>query len=516
MPEEHPEKLPISGGPIDAESVVEVALRGREISLDAEALQRVGATRRAMLATLGDGLPHYGINTGFGSFAKTRIGGDDLRALQHNLLRSHAAGLGEPLPVPVVRAMLLLLVGSLMRARSGVRPEVIEALAGMLNAGVTPVVPELGSVGASGDLAPLAHAALVLTGEGEAWHGGRRHHAAEALRRVGLAPIALEAKEGLALINGTHLMAGRLALACHRLGRLLDAAVTAAAMSIDACRASHSFLDPRVYQARGHNGPARVAAALRGLLGGSEIKETHLQNDPRVQDPYSLRCVAVVLGPVLDLLTYARTSLHAELDAVTDNPLVFPEGEQAQIISAGNFHGMPVAIPLDALAIGVSHIAGISERRLFHMLGAFDPEAHLNPYLSPKPGLHSGLMIAQYTAAALVNEIVGLATPASVVNIPTSAGMEDYNSFGPRSGAKLDRSITLATSVIAIELLAAAQALEAHRPHRSGEGVEAAHRAIREAVPPLEGDRPPAPDIETITGLIEAERFSLAGNARDA
>jgi histidine ammonia-lyase len=281
-------------------------------------------------------------------------------------------------------------------------------------------------------------------------------------------------------------------------------------MSIDACRATDAFLDERVYAARAQPGAARAAARLRSMLAGSQIIPSHAENDPRVQDPYSLRCAAYVLGAALDAVDHARRAVGCELAAVTDNPLVLGPAAGAggaAVVSAGNFHGMPIALPLDVLAIALAHIAGISERRTFLMLAAADPESHLRPHLSPRPGLHSGLMITQYVAAACCNEIAALASPATVINLPTCAGMEDYNSFGPRAAAKARRAMELATRVVAIELLGAAQALEQHRPLRSGAVVERAHAAIRRRVPPLEADRPPAPDIEAIAGLIREGYF---------
>lgn len=379
---------------------------------------------------------------------------------------------------------------------------VVETLLAVLNAGITPVVPSVGSVGASGDLAPLAHIALVPIGEGRARvHGRGEVKGAEALSGAGIAPLQLEAKEGLALINGTHLMAAQAALLCRDFETTFEAALAAAAMSIDACRATDAFLDARVHQARSQPGQTHVARCLRELLAGSEIVPSHQENDPRVQDPYSLRCAPQVLGAAWDCLGYVKQAVERELGAVTDNPLVFSSGGEP-IVSAGNFHGMPLAIPLDALAIALAHVAGISERRTFWMLAALDPEAHLKPYLSPNPGLSSGMMIAQYTAAACCNEIIGLATPASVANISTSAGMEDYNSFGPRSAAKARRAMELAQRVIAIELLCAAQGLEAHRPLKSGAGVEAAHAKVRRASPALTEDRSLSADIEAVAALI--------------
>jgi histidine ammonia-lyase len=366
---------------------------------------------------------------------------------------------------------------------------VAERLAAMLNDGITPIVPETGSVGASGDLAPLAHVALALIGEGPVNGKGK----VEAL--------ALAAKEGLALINGTHLMAAQAALIIADFDRLFDAALIACAMSIDASKGTDAFLDERAMAARNQAGPAKVAARLRALLKGSTTIPSHREADPRVQDPYSLRCSPAVLGAALDLAGYVKQAVERELNAITDNPLVFFAGEPP-IVSAGNFHGMPIALPLDTLTIALSHIAGIAERRVFNLLAATDSENPIPTYLSPLPGLHSGLMIAQYTAAACCNEIQGLCTPASVANIPTSAGMEDYNSFGPRAAAKARRALELTRSVVAIELLCSAEALDYHRPLVSGERVEHAHAIIRGRVPRLSHDRPPAPDIQSISDLI--------------
>jgi histidine ammonia-lyase len=494
------------------DAVVAVARSGEKVKLSPASIAAMKRSRAVVETALTDGLPHYGINTGFGSLSKQRIGHNDLAALQRNLVRSHAAGVGEPLPRDVVRATMLLLAASLARGLSGVRPVVCETVVKMLNAGVTPVVPSVGSVGASGDLAPLAAIALVAIGEGEATVGrsARVIRGGDALRKAGIKPLALSAKEGLALINGTHLMAGWGCLLAHDADVLLDAAITALAMSIDACRATDQFLDDRLYQARSNESMRAVAQRVRELLRGSRIVKSHVENDPRVQDPYSLRAAPTVLGAC----RYAAGNLYAsleygELNAVTDNPLVFPKGSQrgGDILSGANFHGMPLAIPLDTLAIALCHIAGISERRTYLITGAFEPESHLKPYLSPRPGLQSGLMIAQYTAAACVNEMIGLATPASVANLSTSAGMEDYNSFGPRSAAKAARAIDLARRVVAIEFLCAAQGIEYHRPLRSGKGVEAAHKVVRSEVKKLTEDRPLTADIEAIAELIRTGAF---------
>lgn len=524
--------LVLTGGPLTIDDVAAVARDGRTVTVGREALARMSASRAVVDRALASGQALYGINTGFGSLSRQRIDDADLAALQRNLVRSHAAGVCDPLPTDIVRGMMLLLAASLCRGLSGVRPVVAETIVKMLSAGITPVVPSVGSVGASGDLAPLAAVALAAIGEGEVFQrspsASKRPSstprqavpAATALKRAGIKPLALGAKEGLALINGTHLMAAEGALLSADLGRLLEAAAVACAMSIDACRASHAFLDERLYLARNNAAAQYAAGRLTSLLEGSAIRESHRTNDPRVQDPYSLRAAPTVLGAVLEAISHVAERIEDELGAVTDNPLVFPherlsakaaKGAKAlnnradvggDIVSGANFHGMPLAVPLDYLAIALCHLAGIAERRVYLMTGAFDPDSGLKPFLTPKPGLCSGLMIAQYIAAACVNEMAGLATPASVTNVPTSAGQEDYNSFGPRSAAKARRAVELAEKVVAIELLCAAQGIEFHRPLRSGTGVEQAHRAIRRVVKALDQDRPLTGDIEAIAGLI--------------
>ncbi len=512
----------LTPGALTAGEVVSVARHGARVALAPKSVAAMKRARKVVEACLTDGEAHYGINTGFGSLAKQRIGAADLATLQRNLIRSHSAGVGEPLREELVRAMMVTLAGSLARGYSGVRPVVVETLVRMLNAGVTPVVPSIGSVGASGDLAPLAHIALCMIGEGTATVGdgsggaaSRPMPAAKALAKAGIAPLTLQAKEGLALINGTHLMCAEGALLAHDAMRLHDAACVATAMSIDGCRASHSFLDDRLYVARNNWGGRHVAETIRALLRGGKIAQSHVENDPRVQDPYSLRAAPTVLGAALQTISHVASIVDAELGGVTDNPLVFTGGagtddqsdEEAAtgadaIVSGANFHGMPLAIPLDCLAIALCHIAGISERRTYLMTGAFEPESRLKPFLTEQPGLSSGLMIAQYTAAACVNEIIGLCTPASVSNISTCAGMEDYNSFGPRGAAKARRALELATNVVAIELLCAAQALDTHRPLKSGRGVEAAHAKIRQRVKTLTADRVLTGDVAAIVGVI--------------
>ncbi len=493
----------LDGSPLTPAQVHAVAVNRSRVQLALSARRRMVRSRRALLAATSDGQPHYGVNTGFGSLARQRIAPADLAQLQRNLVRSHAAGAGTPLPEPVVRATMFCLAASLARARSGVRPVVVDRLVALLNARITPVVPEIGSVGASGDLAPLAHIALTLMGEGDVQHGGQRVAARAALRRAGIAALEFAAKEGLALINGTHLMTARLALLRTQWENLWPATLVATAMSLDACRATDAFLDARAYAVRNQPGATAVAAELRRLIRGSKITPSHRKDDPRVQDPYSFRCAPIVLGAVRDSLAHPWSALAHELGAVTDNPLVFSHA----IISAGNFHGMPVALPLDILALALSHVGGIAERRVYFMISGFDPESHLNPFLTPHPGLESGLMIAQYTAAAACNELIGLAAPASVANLSTCAGMEDYNSFGPRAAAKAERALDLVTTVVAIELLCAAQGLEYHRPLRSSPAVESAHRLIRRRVKKLTADRSLAPDIEAIRRMIASGEF---------
>jgi histidine ammonia-lyase len=504
------EGVQLTGDALGVGDVERVARAGGQVVLHARGRERLARSRAALDAALESGEPLYGINTGFGSLARVRIGAEDLREVQRNLILSHAAGVGDLLPDDVVRAMWLLLAASLTRGLSGVRPVVVEYVIALLNAGITPCVPERGSVGASGDLAPLAHAALVLLGEGTAHHRGETLSGAEALRRLDLEPLILEAKEGLALINGTHLMAGLGALVLADIARLVSAALCAAAMSADACRGTDAYLDARVHDARGQNGQRAVAARLRALIEGSEIVPSHLHDDPRVQDPYSLRCAPQVLGAALDAIEFAGGIITRELGAVSDNPLVFESahGAERSVVAAGNFHGMPLALAFDTLNIALTHVAGIAERRVYYLLAASSAENRLNPQLSPVPGLHSGLMIAQYVAAACCNELIGLATPASVSNLSTSAGMEDYNSFGVTGGLKCRRVLERVCDVVAIELLCAAEALEYQRPLRSGPGIERAFSVVRSVVSRRSRDRPPAPDIQAIRTLIAAGRFS--------
>lgn len=504
--------LQLDGSPLMLADVESVARCGRAVVLAGRARTLIDASSRHVEQRAHDSSALYGLNTGFGSLARKRIAPEEVREVQRNLVRSHAAGVGAPLPPDLVRATMLVLAASLARGRSGVRATVIEQLLRLLEKRITPVVPSRGSVGASGDLAPLAHIALVLIGEGRAHYVSRVVPTMLALRNADLEPVTLEAKEGLALINGTHLMTAAGALLLRDVTHIQHAALAAAALAIDACRGTDRTLDERVHEARRQPGQIRVAAAMRELMAGSEIVRAHLENDPRVQDPYCLRAAPQVIGAAFDTIDHVQAVIERELGAVTDNPLVFVSeaGTDGDILSGANFHGMPVAIALDLLPIALSHIAGIAERRVNWLLTASDSENPVNAYLSPQPGLHSGMMIAQYTAAACCNELQTLCTPASVANIPTSAGVEDYNSMGVTAAHQARSAVELARNVIAIELLVMTEALEYQRPLKSGAGVERAYETVRSVVPRLTADRPLSPDIEAITQLIQHGAFSAA------
>jgi len=513
------EPLVLDGSPLTLSDLDSVARGKRPLRLADGARKRLDQVRRGLDARLGTDESLYGINTGFGSLSRVRVEPDGLAEMQHNLIRSHAAGVGDPLPSETVVATMTLLAASLARGHSGVRPIVIDQILDLINRRMIPVVPQRGSVGASGDLAPLAHIALALIGEGKVHYIGTAEPTARLFVACGIEPLRLAAKEGLALINGTHLMAAQAALGLVEAQRILDASIVAAAMSIDGCRATDAFLDDRLHAARNQPGQRRVAARIRAALTGSTILPAHLEDDPRVQDPYCLRATPQVLGAAFDTIDFVRGVVERELGAVTDNPLVFLQhadrgetlGDRSDhgvdIISGGNFHGMPLAIALDTARIALTHIAGISERRVNWVLSAADPQNPVTAFLSPRPGLHSGLMIAQYTAAACCNELQTIAHPASVHNVTTSAGIEDYNSFGATSAILFRQSVSLLRTVIAIELLVMAEAMEHQRPLRSGGEVERAIERIRTVVPKLVRDRPPAPDIAAIERLLVGDQF---------
>lgn len=501
-----PTEVIINGQALTSSEVLAVARHYAHVALGDESISRIRAARTVIDTISAENQKVYGITTGFGHLSRVRIPKDQLEELQHNLLRSHSAGVGEPLSEEITRAMMLLLAASLGRGNSGARPEIVETLLSMLNAKIHPIIPSRGSVGASGDLAPLAHLGLVLIGEGKAIYNGECLTGVEALQRAGLTPLQLHAKEGLALINGTHQMEAIAVLVLADAQTLLLAAEVACAMSIEGLMGSHIPLDPRIHLRRKQRGQQISAARLRKLVTDSEINASH-QNCARVQDPYTLRCAPQVFGAIRDVLTYCEDVFERELDAVTDNPLVFPE--DGDVLSGGNFHGQPIALALDMLAIALAQLASFSERRTFSLLGPHDWDESGAPlFLTPNPGLNSGFMIAQYVAAALVNEIKILAHPASIDSIPTSAGMEDFVSMGATSANKVLPVLEQAQQVIAIELLCAAQMLDFRRPLKPGRGVQKAYEIVRSYVPMLEHDRVLAPDIETITKAVKKGVFN--------
>jgi len=484
--------------------VAAVARNHTPIKLAGSARERIAKARALVETVIAENRTVYGVTTGFGHLSRVKIAPDQVAALQRNLIRSHASGVGDPFDIPTARAVMLALANSLARGHSGVRMEVVTLLIEMLNQDVTPVIPMRGSVGASGDLAPLAHLSLALIGEGEAWHAGERLPSAEALKRAGLAPITLGAKEGLALINGTHVMEACGALAVVDAWRLVRAAEVAAAMSMEALLSSYVPLDPRIHAIRPQRGQGRTAARLRALLAESEINPSHA-NCGRVQDPYTIRCIPQVLGAARDALAYCEGVFAAELEAVTDNPLLFPD--DGDILTGGNFHGQPLALALDTLVIAVAQVASFAERRVYNIVGPheWDTGEHKLPlFLASDAGLNSGYMIAQYVAAALVNEIKVLAHPASIDSIPTSAGMEDFVSMGVTAAIKLRQALDLAFRVIAIELLCAAQGLDMRAPLRPGVGAAEGLAIVRAVVPTLAADRPPAHDIEALASAVRA------------
>jgi histidine ammonia-lyase len=491
--------------PLTLDRLEAVARGSAPPQLDGAARERIGAARGVVEGAVARGEVVYGVTTGIGELASVRIEPVDAERLQLNLLRSHAVGAGEPLPAELVRAMMLLLAASLARGHSGVRTELVEQLLGLVERDVVPVVPSRGSVGSSGDLAPLAHLGLVLVGEGEALVDGRRLPGAEALHAAGLEPLGLSAKEGLAIINGTHLMTAAGALAVRDGRRLVDAAVVAVALSLEAFKGSTVPFDARLHAVRPQPGQAEVARRLRDLLAGSAVVESHADCG-RVQDPYTLRCAPQVIGAVVDALDYVEAAIERELAAVTDNPLVFPD--DGEVVAGGNFHGQPLSLPLDHLALALCELASYSERRTYALLSP--SYAELPRFLSPTPGLGTGLMIAQYAAAALVNECQVLAHPAGAGSIPTSAGQEDFNSMGAWAALKARTVVEHAARVIATELVCACQGLEFHRPLRTTPPLEDAVARVRELVPRVEEDRSLAGEIGVLADAIRTGELRLA------
>ncbi len=488
--------ITIDGRHLTINDVNAVSTAMARVELAHEARERVAASRRVVEDILATGEVVYGVNTGFGKLAEVRISPDQLDRLQLNLLRSHACGIGEPFPEGVVRAMLLLRANVLATGFAGCRPELIDRVLDLLNAGVHPVVPSQGSVGASGDLAPLAHLALPLVGEGEAMVGGDRRSAADALKRAGIEPLVLQAKEGLALINGTQASAAIGAVALIEAGRLLDAADVVCALTLDALAGSDAAFDPAVHEARPHPGQRSSARRLRALMAGSAIRDSH-RDCGRVQDAYSLRCSPQVHGAARDAFEHASRVLEIELNSATDNPMVFPDG---RVVSGGNFHGAPLAVVFDYMSAAMTDLASISERRLARLVNS--AQSGLPAFLAPKPGLNSGFMMVQVSAASLVSECKTLAHPASVDSIPTSAGQEDHVSMSTWSGRKLGRVVTMLRQVLGMEYLAAVQAIEFHRPLRTSAPLERAVERLRGRVPRLEEDRFLAPDIEAACELV--------------
>ncbi len=494
------------GRHLSLEDLEDVAVRRRGVTFDAEVRARVEASRAAIdaIAEEGDSAPRvYGVNTGFGALSETRISASDIRALQRNLVRSHSTGVGPRLSAPEVRGMILLRAQVLALGHSGVRSILVDTLLAMLNKGLHPRIPAQGSVGASGDLAPLAHLALAMIGEGEAEIEGRVLPGAEALRIAGIAPVVLEAKEGLALINGTQYMASLGTLAILEGERLCRAADVAGAMSLEALKGSSRPFDARLQAARPHPGQAVVAGNMRALLADSEIAESH-RDCGKVQDAYSLRCMPQVHGATRDALAWVRRVHEIEINSVTDNPSVFLEpgpGAKADLISGGNFHGQPLAIALDLAAIAVAELANISERRVEQLVNPA-LSTGLTPFLAAGSGLHSGFMIAQVASASLVSENKVLCHPASVDSIPSSAGKEDHVSMGSVGARKLLQVVANVRNSLAIEIMTAAAGVDQRKPLRPSRGVEAAQSAVRAKVAPMTEDRPLYQDIAEVAELV--------------
>jgi len=511
--ETHPATLVLDGSPLTLNEIESVAAHRRPVTLAPEAHAKVALSRRVIDRILATGETVYGVNTGFGKLADVRIPAEKLAQLQTNLVRSHACALGEPLSEAESRAMLLLRANVLAKGHSGVRPELPHLLTAMLNAGVSPIIPAKGSVGASGDLAPLAHLALVVIGEGEAIYQGVRQPGAPALAAAGLAPIQLAAKEGLALLNGTQAMTAVGALTVARAQRLTRLADLAGAMSLEALMGTPVAFDHRIHWARPHEGQIDSAANLTEILKDSPIRESHIANDPRVQDAYCLRCMPQVHGAVRDVLHHVARILETESGSATDNPLVFPEitgaeGQGSAVLSGGNFHGAPLSYAFDYAAIALTDLASIAERRIDRLINP-DINEGLPPFLCADAGLSSGYMIAHVTAAALLNESKVLAHPSSTDSVPTSGGKEDHVSMGMTGALKLRQIVENLELILAIETMCAAQGLDFRLPLKPSPAVERAHAAVRAVVPHLAEDRTPAPDIASVARLIRSGTLDL-------
>ena len=497
--------LKLNGQSLTIQQIAAVAAGREHVALAAEARERVERSRQVVERIIAEGRTVYGVNTGFGKLSDLNIDPSDLRQLQLNLVRSHSCGLGDPLPEDEARAMLLLRANVLASGFSGARSLVIDTLIAMLEKGVTPVIPEKGSVGASGDLAPLAHLALAAIGEGEAYFKGERLPSDVALERAGVAPLRLEVKEGLALLNGTQAMGAVGGLALYRAERLVRLADVAGAMTLEALRGTPVAFDERIHVARPHQAQIAVAAHLRELLSDSEIRRSHVDNDPRVQDAYSLRCMPQVHGAIRTALAHAREVVEIESGSATDNPLVF--SDTGDVLSGGNFHGAPLALVFDYAAIALTDLVSITERRIDRLVNP-DANEGLPPFLTAQPGISSGFMMLQVSAAALLNEAKVLAHPASVDNVPTDGGKEDHVSMGMTSATKLRSIVKIAEMATAIELMTAAQALDYRAPLTPGRGVKQAYDVVRRMVQPVTADRPMSKDIEEITNAIRRGDFA--------
>jgi histidine ammonia-lyase len=496
----------IDGASLTLDALWRIVHDRAPVEIPASARERMAASRAVIERLAAADAPVYGVNTGVGKMASTRISRDEIRHLQLNLVRSHSCGVSAPLEEPVVRAMLTLRANALAKGFSGVRPLLAETLVAMLNRGVHPVIPSQGSVGASGDLAPLAHLAQVVIGEGEAFYESRRMSGAEAMRAAGIQPLALEAKEGLALLNGTQAMLALLALALREAQIATDTADVATALSLDALRGSPAAFDPRLAALRPHSGSAVTARNVERLNRGSEIRESHRspEKDSRVQDSYSLRCAPQVHGAVRDALAQIAATLAIEINSATDNPLVF--ADTGEVISGGNFHGQPLAMAADHMAVALTTLGGISERRIEQMT---NPQTSLLPaFLVREAGLNSGFMILQVTAAALAAEMKALAAPHSVHSIPTSANQEDYVSMGMSAACRLNPMLENLKNILAIELLAACQGIDFLAPLRPGPQTRPAYDLVRSLSARVDADRSLAPDIAAVSGAIASASFS--------
>jgi histidine ammonia-lyase len=496
--------LEIKGQRLTLEVIAKVATGDERVTLSPEARGRSEAARLVVERIVAGGRTVYGVNTGFGKLSDVKIETSKLSELQLNLVRSHSCGLGPPLSEAEARAMLLLRANVLAGGYSGARSVVIDTLLTMLEHGVTPLIPEKGSVGASGDLAPLSHLALTVIGEGEAFYNGERLPSGEALRRAGIEPLQLEVKEGLALLNGTQAMAAVGGLALERAERLVHLADVAGAMTLEALKGTPVAFDERIHQTRPHPGQIEVATHLRELLRGSEIRVSHLENDPRVQDAYSLRCMPQVHGAVRGALSHAREIVEIETGSATDNPLVF--ADTGEVLSGGNFHGAPLALAFDYAAIALTDLMSISERRIDRLVNP-DLNEDLPPFLTRNPGTSSGFMMLQVTAVALLNEAKVLAHPASIDNVPTDGGKEDHVSMGMTSATKLRSIVENAELVTAIELITAAEGLEYRAPLVPGQGVKRAYDIVRSHVAPLSADRSMSVDIQKIAAAARLGKF---------